>query len=109
MYYKAGYELAGQILRSQAEVWMWTGGHLTLPLSKLCFVPAHISLGGQHAKASNTEALPRIIKIKRFAGVDINSPKALLLSRPEAGAMQGSNGDHVGGPLQGQLETGFPV
>lgn len=107
MYYKAGYELAGQMLRSQAEV--WTGGHLTLTLSKLCFVPAHVSLGGQHAKASNTEALPRIIKIKRFAGVDINSPKALLLSRPEAGAMQGSNGGQAGGPLQGQLETCFPV
>lgn len=60
-----------------------------MPLSKLCFLPTHVSLGGQHAKTSNIEALPRIIKIKRFAGVDINSPKALPLSRPEAGAMQG--------------------
>lgn len=102
MYYRVGCELAGQTLRSQAEV--WTGGHLTLPLSKLCFLPAHVSLGGQHAKASNTEALPRIIKIKRFAGVDINSPKALLLSRPEAGTIQGSSRGHAGeqqGPCRG--------
>lgn len=87
MTHRAGCELAVQTLRSQAKV--WTGGLLTLPLSESRFLPAHVSLGGQPAKASTTEALPGIIKIKRFAGVDINSPKALLLSRLAAGATWG--------------------